>query len=36
VYLAGRADIPGVDETVALGADALAVLTRLHETLEIA
>jgi methylmalonyl-CoA mutase len=36
IYLAGRADVPGVDETVALGADVLDVLTRLHHTLEIA
>jgi methylmalonyl-CoA mutase len=36
IYLAGKAHVPGVDETIALGADVLDVLTRLHQTLEIA
>lgn len=36
IYLAGKAEIPGVDERIALGVDALDTLTRLHQTLEIA
>jgi methylmalonyl-CoA mutase len=36
IYLAGRAEIPGVDEQIALGVDVLDALTRLHQTLEIA
>lgn len=36
VYLAGRIAIDGVDESVGLGSDVLAVLDRLHQTLEIA
>ncbi len=35
IYLAGKAAVDGVDENIALGADALDVLTRLHEALEI-
>ncbi len=36
VYLAGKVDVPGVEETIALGADVLDVLKRLHQELEIA
>jgi methylmalonyl-CoA mutase len=36
IYLAGKVDVPGVDETVSLGCNALEVLTRLHQILEIA
>jgi methylmalonyl-CoA mutase len=36
IYLAGKADIPGVDERISLGMDALDALQRLHQTLEIA
>ncbi len=35
IYLAGRADVTGVDEQIALGSNVLEVLGRLHETLEI-
>ena len=34
VYLAGKGDYEGVDETVGLGVDVLDVLTRLHDELE--
>ena len=36
IYLAGRAVVAGVDENIGVGVDALDVLGRLHEELEIA